>query len=161
MFICVIVFPIKLIGISFLISSVYAVSIRSANVDMVHPLWRASFSSFSFVVRLVRLVMTTVFFSFMTHSLITRYTYLLDFSTLTLYTLYTLRRDSNLSKGIRSVPVRFRVVSRFVSGVDWRCRIKAFDSLEDAIEYLRHRVLNPSERTFQIHLSVAFEKNKK
>lgn len=55
-----------------------------------------------------------IFFSFMTHFLITRYMYLLDFSTFPLYTLYTLRRDSNLSKGIRSVPVRFRVVSRFV-----------------------------------------------
>lgn len=91
MFICVIVFPIKLIGISFLVSSVYVVSIRSANVDMVHPLWRASLSSFSLVVWLVRIVMTAVFFSFMTHSLITRYTLLLDFSTLTLYTLYTSR----------------------------------------------------------------------
>lgn len=91
MFICAIVFPIKLIGISFLGSSVYAVSIRSANVDMVHPLWRASFSSFFLVVGLVRIVMTSVFFSFMTYSLITRYTYSLDFSTLTLYTWYTLR----------------------------------------------------------------------
>lgn len=95
------------------------------------------------------------------HSAFIRYTYLLDFSTLSLYTLFTLRRDSNLSKGIRSVPVRFRVVSHFFSGVDWRWRIKTFDSLEDAIEYLRHRVLNPSEKTFRIDLSVAFEKNKK
>ena len=66
-----------------------------------------------------------------------------------------------MSKEIRSVPVRFRVVTRFVSCVDWRWRIKDFDDLSSAIDYLCFRVDHPSERTFQVSLSVAFDKNKK
>lgn len=94
MFIWDIVFPMKFIGISLLGPSVYAVSIRSAKVDMVHPLCSASSSNFFLVVSLVLIVITAVFFSFMTYSLITRYTHFLDISTLTLYTLYTSRGDA-------------------------------------------------------------------
>lgn len=66
-----------------------------------------------------------------------------------------------MSNGIHKFPVRYRVVVRFTSGVDWRWRVKDFDDLSSAIEYLRFRVDHPSERTFQVSLSVAFDKNKK
>lgn len=66
-----------------------------------------------------------------------------------------------MSNGIFRVPIRYRVVVKFVSGVNWRWRIKDFDDLSSAIDYLKFRVDHPSERTFQVSLSDAFDKNKK
>lgn len=45
--------------------------------------------------------------------------------------------------------------------MNWRWRIKDFDDLSSAIDYLKFRVDHPSERTFNVSLSVVFDKNKK
>lgn len=66
-----------------------------------------------------------------------------------------------MSNRISRFPVRYRVVVKFISGVNWGWRIKDFDDLSSAVEYLKFRVDHPSERTFQVDLSVEFDKNKK